>query len=365
MENFGVYKGDNDLIYFDINDFDESTLGPCTYDLTRFISSLYLSSDILGLKTKEMDELASFFLKEFSKILAQGKAKVIEEPCAHGIILHYFKQIEARTKKILVKDWMEEKGDKLRLKKGNPRILPIEESVKTGLFQLATQFLNEYYPNHEVKERESEKNPKKSDHKKSLVDNRIHPLDAAFRLAGTGSLGLNRFIVPVDFEGKIKLLDIKESQSPSINQYEMMGPKWPSDAERICSVQEMMQGTSPNMLSPKIFEKKAYVIRELQPEVDKLNLLEIKSNTKKIQDIIGEMALLVASAFLRSSGWKTSSIKDELQTFGLRTDWQASVLDYGKKYTVQVQKDYEAFKKDFESQKIKPTNSKKTEPILA
>ena len=30
LENFGSYKGDNRLAYFDINDFDEAALAPCS-----------------------------------------------------------------------------------------------------------------------------------------------------------------------------------------------------------------------------------------------------------------------------------------------------------------------------------------------
>ena len=40
VENFGTYKGDNRLAYFDINDFDEAALAPSTWDLARFITSV-------------------------------------------------------------------------------------------------------------------------------------------------------------------------------------------------------------------------------------------------------------------------------------------------------------------------------------
>ena len=40
LENFGTYKGDNRLAYFDINDFDEATLAPCTWDLARFLKAV-------------------------------------------------------------------------------------------------------------------------------------------------------------------------------------------------------------------------------------------------------------------------------------------------------------------------------------
>jgi uncharacterized protein (DUF2252 family) len=34
LENFGSFKGDNRLVYFDINDFDESALAPASWDLS-------------------------------------------------------------------------------------------------------------------------------------------------------------------------------------------------------------------------------------------------------------------------------------------------------------------------------------------
>ena len=40
FENFGTYKGDNRLVYFDINDFDEAVLAACTFDVTREVDRL-------------------------------------------------------------------------------------------------------------------------------------------------------------------------------------------------------------------------------------------------------------------------------------------------------------------------------------
>ena len=33
LENFGSYKGDNRLVYFDLNDFDEAALAPASWEL--------------------------------------------------------------------------------------------------------------------------------------------------------------------------------------------------------------------------------------------------------------------------------------------------------------------------------------------
>ena len=44
LENFGSYKGDNRLVYFDLNDFDEACLAPLTWDVVRFQASVFLGS---------------------------------------------------------------------------------------------------------------------------------------------------------------------------------------------------------------------------------------------------------------------------------------------------------------------------------
>lgn len=361
LENFGVFKGENQLIYFDINDFDESTLAPITYDLSRFISSLYLSREFLGLFPKDLDDLAAHYLREFSETLVHGKAQVMEEPCATGIIQKYFKQIKARTKKTLLKEWMEDKSGKLRFKKTNSPILPLEEELKSSLLIQAAEFLAKYYPEKTNYQETGEPKKNTKETKKSEKDLRIRALDAGFRIAGTGSLGLNRFLVALELEGKIKFLDIKEAQSSSIHLYQN-GPHWDSDSERICSIQTMLQGTPPALLSSWIFNNSHYVFRSIQPEIDKLNLLEIKAQKGKIKDIIGEMAVLTASAYIRSSGWKNSTNLDQLQAFGSNTDWQEEVIQYGKNYTLQVQKDFEDFQKAFKpkSSKTDPNRTKNT-----
>ena len=43
VENFGRYKGDNRLVYFDIADLDGGLLATCTWDLTRLATSILIS----------------------------------------------------------------------------------------------------------------------------------------------------------------------------------------------------------------------------------------------------------------------------------------------------------------------------------
>ena len=42
LENFGSYRGDNRLPYFDVNDFDEACLAPAPWEVARFLTSVHL-----------------------------------------------------------------------------------------------------------------------------------------------------------------------------------------------------------------------------------------------------------------------------------------------------------------------------------
>src|ERR1700753_660138 len=47
LENYGSYKGDNRLVYFDLNDFDESILAPASWELARMVNSILLAFNSL------------------------------------------------------------------------------------------------------------------------------------------------------------------------------------------------------------------------------------------------------------------------------------------------------------------------------
>jgi uncharacterized protein (DUF2252 family) len=43
LENFGSYKGDNGLVYFDVNDFNEAILAPVTWEIARMTTSIFVA----------------------------------------------------------------------------------------------------------------------------------------------------------------------------------------------------------------------------------------------------------------------------------------------------------------------------------
>ena len=74
LENFGSFKGDNRLAYFDINDFDEAILAPSTLDLVRFLASVQLGARSLGVTPPEAGLLGRVFIDAYAAALGYDVA---------------------------------------------------------------------------------------------------------------------------------------------------------------------------------------------------------------------------------------------------------------------------------------------------
>ena len=116
-------------------------------------------------------------------------------------------------------------------------------------------------------------------------------------------------------------------------------------------IQERMQGVLISLKGTTIFQGNAYTMQEMQPMEDKINFELIKDRFKDLDQVISDMAMLTASAQLRSGGRQGSAIIDELIAFGNDGKWQQGVIDYARAYTKVVKKDYAAFIKDYKQGK--------------
>jgi len=88
------------------------------------------------------------------------------------------------------------------------------------------------------------------------------------------------------------------------------------------------------------------VIKEMQPTADKIDFMLLRDRNKDIECVVDDMALLTASAQLRSAGRQGAALPDELIAFGGDHHWQQAVIDHAAGYAEQVKKDYQEFFND-------------------
>src|SRR5689334_21903228 len=97
IENFGSYKGDNGLVYFDVNDFDEGVLAPVSWEVARMVTSIFVGFDDLQIDRAETEKVVSLFLNTYSSVLATGKPRYIEARVARGIVRDFLEKVSERT----------------------------------------------------------------------------------------------------------------------------------------------------------------------------------------------------------------------------------------------------------------------------
>lgn len=329
LENFGSYRGDNRLVYFDLNDFDEAILAPAAWELTRMVSSIFLAFSILKLEHKKALKMAQLFLKSYSTALSKGKAYYIEPQTAKGIVCTFLEHASERKYKDILRKRTVKKKDKLLMLMDDPRHFELDKFLQRELHHHITDWImyNHDGPyNYEV-------------------------IDSVFRLAGTGSVGLKRYVFLLRSllnKGKYLLLEMKQATESSLKPYiDVPQPAWNSHAERVVEVQQRMQNIPPALLSTTLFKDDSFIIQEMQPTKDSINFRLIKDRYRDIYQVIDDMAMLTASAQLRSSGRQGAATADELIAFGHNNQWQDVILDYAIDYTKKVKKDYTAFTKAF------------------
>lgn len=327
LQNFGTYKAENRLVYFDVNDFDDALLLPATWELSRMLTSIYLAGEELDLEKSECNTLVKAFLSSYTKTLSLGKPIDIERRTASGMLKDFLENLEKRRRKDLIKERTvkSDEGRKLNLETG--KVLPLtsnqREKVEKLLQDWPQQHPNPFF--------------------RSICD-------VGIRVTGTASLGLERFVILVESpNGKLYLLDLKEARQSTLAPLATLPqPTWPTEAHRIVGVQSRVTNVLPTLLSAVVSFDSSFVLKELQPEQDKFDFNYWDGELESLEELIRIMATTTASGHLRSAGRQGSSIADELIAFSKQTQWQKDLFSYCQEYPNKVHQDYFAFCEAYE-----------------
>ena len=327
LQNFGTFKGDTirqgctrKLVYFDLNDFDESALIPSSWDLVRLVTSVLVENE----NQQEALDLAQHLLKTYAQTLATGKAGVLYRENASGVVKNLLQTLRKRDRAQFLKKRLRPKTRAL-LRIPNKILTASPSEIHTVNHLIETWASTQPQPDF------------------------FQVLDITHRIAGSGSLGLPRYLILVKGRGYPEgcyLLDLKAARRSSLAPFLTRSqPTWSSEGDRIVQIQKRLQSSPPALLSAVESPEQSYVLRELQPSNDKIDPAALHRQSKKLKDFIQTLGEVVAWGHLRSSGRQGSAIADELIAFAQEPTWQTEILTYAQHYQAQVQRDYQSFLK--------------------
>jgi uncharacterized protein (DUF2252 family) len=324
LENFGSYKGNDRVVYFDINDFDEAALAPCTWDVARLLTAIWVAAVPLKLSPDDARSLCQTFLNTYTSTLRQGQLGVIDKSLAKGQVADLLDTLQKRDRQDFLDTRTEMDGKRRKLRLDGEKILAIPKAQRTQIKDLIEAWGAQ------------QENP-----------SFYSVLDVGRRIAGTGSLGCDRYIILVEGKGspdKNYLLDLKAATPSALNPYlSPPQPQWKTAADRIVTIQARVQWAPPARLAAIALHGQSYVLRELQPTQDRVNLNDTGSKAKRMARVLDMMGKVTAWSQLRSSGRQNAAIADDLINFGQATLWHTPLLTYAEAYAQQVQQDYHDF----------------------
>jgi uncharacterized protein (DUF2252 family) len=326
LENFGSYKGDNRQVYFDLNDFDEAVLAPLTWDPVRGLASILVGGSTLHPDPAVPQRLCEVFLDAYARTLADGKPRWVERETARPPVSDLLQAVRQRQRPDFLDTRTERHGRRRRIRIDGRKALAASAQQKAQVREFFEAF---------------------------AVQQPTPPffqvLDVARRIAGNGSLGVDRYMVLVRGKGSPDanyLLDLKQALPASpLPRDPLPQPEWASEAERVVTVQRRMQAIAMAFLHPVRMNGQPYVLRALQPSEDRVALGSsgVRHPVSRLEHLVAVMAQCLGWAQLRASGRSGSANADELIDFTQGGKWRRQLMEVARHCAAEVESDWKVY----------------------
>jgi uncharacterized protein (DUF2252 family) len=287
VENFGAFRprcpspdeGDEpEDVAFDLNDFDEAVVGPLRLDVLRLTTSVLLGAREFRCDGRRALALCDGLLENYERALFDAAPAHAQPPRP---VVALKAKVAGRNRKALVAERTELREGRLRFARGE-RYLDLEPR----LFARVDQAVGRYFDNLDAAERPAAKS-------RDL-------LDAAFRVAGTGSLGVLRIAVLLRIKDGAPpfVFDLKEQRAPAPSP---LAPPPPGldPAERVLSAAHHCLDHPPRRMAVTALDHVALFGRQLTPQEDKLALPRIAD--ADLEPLIGHLGALLGRAHRRGA----------------------------------------------------------------
>lgn len=350
LSNFGVFSSPERQLVFDVNDFDETEVGPFEWDVKRLISSLVISSEQLGHRTKQQENIALSAAGEYRTAMAafaaQSRLEVwyatldldlaIKElrgffsDSARERIDDIFRRVkDTNTLTAFSKVVAYSKGG-VTIRNNPPHFTPLDAKVDDSIGNDdAYEIVREY-----VKTLSSDR---------QVLLSQYVARDAARHVVGVGSVGTECLAVLLtgrDDHDPL-LLQIKEAQTSVIAQARGLTSSY-APGERVVRGQRLMQATPDVLLGWQsigpLKKRRSFYVRQLYDNKASVNVEQLNEPLLVAYGRICAWTLARAHA---RSGF-SAQIAGYL---GKGARFDEAMAEFARGYAKRNMKDYEALKK--------------------
>ncbi|MBV8632024.1 MAG: DUF2252 domain-containing protein [Silvibacterium sp.] len=346
VRNLGAFAAPDGRLVFDINDFDETTQAPFEWDLKRLATSLTLAGRALGMKTSGCEAAVIAFIERYRRFIDTfSRMPVIE--LAHYQV-HRLQRISPVSKALLKAERATPQHNLEHLTQPckNPAAARVFRDEKPLLFRLTAG------QRRAVLAALVEYNQSLQPERRHFLA-QYHPLDVAFKVVGTGSVGLRDYVLYFEGNGASDplFLQIKEQPGSAYAPYVGADPLTSHQGQRVVNGQRAMQFQSDPFLGWTTISNRNYLVRQLNDHKAAI----------AIEDLAGEGLVEYAEMCgeLLARGHARSGDACVLSGYiGTGTNFADALVQFADAYADQTEKDWEELKIARKPPSKKPANAR-------
>ena len=339
VRNLGAFAAPDGRLVFDLNDFDETIRGPFEWDLKRMAASLVLAGRAAGNKESSARKAAAACIERYAeqmRAFARMPQLEVNRFLVHRIDLakpvhdalskaeratplHAFEKL---TMSVSSRPISSGSSAQRRFKEMKPMLWRV-----TG--GRAAAVVASLGPYREMLEPQ----------RQHLLDF-YRPVDVAFKVVGTGSVGLRDYVIHLEGNGPGDplFLQIKEEVASAYAQYLPDAHPAAHNGKRTAEGQRFMQIQTDPFLGWTHMGGRQYLVRQLNDHKGSIEIGDLAGvNLKAYAEVCGE---LLARGHGRSGDPQVIA-----GYMGSGTACAEAMADFGVAYAEQTVKDWEQLKK--------------------
>jgi uncharacterized protein (DUF2252 family) len=283
VQNLGAFASPGGTLTFDINDFDETTRGPFEWDLKRLATSLLLAASAANISAKAGKRAVETFLAAYTSLMHRLAEMPVLQAVRYQVhhletvapIARLFEQAARATPQVSQERLLEKAKQGLRFRTELPLLRRTTGAEAKGVLAA----LPAYVLSLPVERR--------------AFLAQCAPLDVAFKVVGTGSVGLRDYCVYLEGNGPHDplFLQIKQAVDSRYAPY-LPAPATPAlhNGQRVVEGQRAMQVQSDPLLGWTTIEGRDYLVRQLNDHKAALDVTTLNaSGLLHYAQVCGEM----------------------------------------------------------------------------
>jgi uncharacterized protein (DUF2252 family) len=286
VRNLGAYAAPDGRLVFDINDFDETIRGPFEWDLKRMAASITLAGRASGHKDasarQAVERCMEHYCAQMRAFAEMSRLEVARsqvhrlgqvEPI-HQALLKAERGTPQHALEQLTEPASSKPGAPRRFKEAKPMLTRVTGATAAAVLASLTPYRQMLQPERQ--------------HLLSFY----RPVDVAFKVVGTGSVGLRDYCVYFEGNGPNDplFLQIKEQTASAYSPYLPDAHPAPHNGQRTAEGQRAMQMQSDPFLGWTHIGARQFMVRQLNDHKGSIELEDLASSgLEAYAEVCGEL----------------------------------------------------------------------------